>query len=53
MYFSMHADMTAVKLQSSKIVSNEVNELRTTRAILRKEKNVMGLLANAIHYMFM
>ena len=33
----MHADMTAVTIQSNKIILGEVRQLRTTRAILEKK----------------
>ena len=42
----MHADMTAVTLHSTKIVSNEVRQLSSTRAILQGKK--MNFLANPI-----
>ena len=35
----MHTDMTAVTIQSNKIVSSEVRQLSTTRATLQKKPN--------------
>ena len=35
----MHSDMTANTMQSNKIVSKEVRQLSTTRAILWKKPN--------------
>ena len=35
----MYADMTAVTIQSNKIVSNEFRQLSTTRAIIWKKPN--------------
>ena len=45
----MHADMTAVPIQSDKIVLNEVKrQLSTTRATAQKKKNVIDFMANPI-----
>ena len=47
-FFKMHTHMTAVMIQSNKIVSNEVKDKHYSRHLM--EKNRMNSLANPINW---